>query len=484
MAESKSRRSAEASLNTQRRLKWSDPAALPQLLSSFLASRVQAGERLCVGLSGGRDSVVLLHALRALTAVGNLQGIQLSALHVHHGLSANADAWADFCSALCRAWDVPLSIERVKVPRDCGSGLEAAARRLRHAAFAACGADWIALAHHRDDQAETVLLNLLRGAGVDGARGMPAERLCNEADSSGARLIRPLLDAPRSLLDAYAAQHALRWIDDESNADTDFRRNFLRHDIMPRLTTHFPGSTAALARAATHFGDAAELLMELAEQDRQTLAPQGRIVIDKLNALAKQSPARARNLLRYELRRAAYGMPETRWIDEALKQLANVRADGATCIGFGQHESHVALHVYRGELHLIAPHPAAPEQAVHWQGEEALPWAGGKVRFIAQHGAGLSRAWLAENAADLRIARRSGRERLQLDAKRPRRTLKNLLQEAAIPPWERDRLPVLWCGETVVWVGGIGVDCRFACAPDEAGIAVAWDSAERAVDTD
>lgn len=451
MAARKSSRSADRSL----------AGDLTQTLAAFLESRLTPGERLCVALSGGRDSVVLLHALRHLPVP-----VELSALHVHHGLSANADTWADFCSTLCREWDIPLTLRHVKVPRDSGEGLEAAARRLRHAEFAGCGAHgvkWIALAHHRDDQAETVLLNLLRGAGVDGAGGMVAERAHG---TLGVRLIRPLLDVPCSALEAYAAAHGLVWIDDESNADTGFRRNYLRHEIMPRLAARFPGSDAALARAAAHFTEGAGLLTDLAEADRLVTAPNGRIEIARLKALPV---ARARNLLRHELRLAGSAAPDTRWIDEALRQLASERAEAVTCVSVGQHQ----LHAYRGEVHVVEVQPPAPEMPLLWKGEPRLPWAGGMLRFSEQRGAGLSRAQLA--AGDLRIVGRSGGERLQLDARRPRRTLRNLLQESAIPPWERERLPFLWCGDELVWIGALGADCRFTCAPGEPGLVVEWD---------
>jgi tRNA(Ile)-lysidine synthase len=431
-----------------------------QSLLVFFESRLTPGERLCVALSGGRDSVVLLHALFELALP-----VELTALHVHHGLSPNADAWVDFCGGLCADLGIPMTLRHVAVPRDTGSGLEAAARALRHAAFDECGANgtqWLALAHHRDDQAETVLLNLLRGAGVDGAAGMLAER---PHGASGVRLIRPLLDVPRAALEAYAASRNLLWIDDESNADTDFRRNYLRHEVMPRLAARFPGSDAALARAAAHFAEAADLLAELAAADRLLAAPAGRIEISRLKTL---STARARNLLRHELRLAGSPAPDTRWLDEALRQLGSERAEVATCVSVGRHQ----LHVYRGEVHVVAVSVPAPVAPFYWRGEAMLPWAGGELRFSETSAAGLSREKLA--AGELRIVARSGGERLQPDARRPRRTLRNLLQEAAIPPWERERLPFLWCGDELAWIGMLGVDCRFACAPGEPGLRIEW----------
>ena len=224
-----------------------------QSLARFFESRLTPGERLCVALSGGRDSVVLLHALHELT-LPTAFSVELTALHVHHGLSANADSWADFCRGLCADLGIPLTLRHVEVPRDTGSGLEAAARALRHAAFDECGGSgtkdangtqWLALAHHRDDQAETVLLNLLRGAGVDGAAGMLAER---PHGASGVRLIRPLLDVPRSVLEAYAASRNLRWIDDESNAKADRLLALMPVKVAPDLSKYLLSPMPGLLR--------------------------------------------------------------------------------------------------------------------------------------------------------------------------------------------------------------------------------------------
>lgn len=438
---------------------------LSSLLSAFLGARLAPGDRLCVALSGGRDSVVLLHALSRLAAAGRLPVplSALSALHVHHGLSPHADAWAAFCAAFCADCGVPLAVERVSVPRASGEGLEAAARRLRHRAFAACAADWLALAHHRDDQAETVLLNLLRGAGVAGAAGMLAER----PQPAGPALIRPLLDAARTAIDDYAATHGLSWIDDESNADTYFRRNFLRREIMPALAAHFPGAAPALARAASHFAEAAHLLDDLAALDRAALAaPDEALPLAAFNALA---PARARNLLRGELLAAGFRAPDTRWMDEALRQLARAGGAAETCMATADGE----LHVYRGRLYPVPRRAPLPEAPQCWAGEAELPWGDGCVRFVARTGAGIAQARLAQG--ELRLQVRMGGERLQPDARRPRRPLRKLLQEGAVPPWERGRLPYLWCGERLVWVGGFGVDAAFACPPGEAGIVPLWE---------
>jgi tRNA(Ile)-lysidine synthase len=443
-------------------------APLHTVLATFFAARLTPRSspwrpaRLCVGLSGGRDSVVLLHALSAMVASVELP-VTLSAVHVHHGLSANADAWADFCASFCRQCAVPLLIVRVDVPRESGEGPEAAARRMRHGVFAECAADWLALAHHRDDQAETVLLNLLRGAGIAGAAGMLAER----PQPRGPSLVRPLLDVPRTVLERYAAEHALRWMDDESNDDVHLRRNYLRHEVMPRLEEKFAGAVKSLGRAASHFAAASLLLDELAAIDRAALAsPSGRIGLPGFNAL---SGARAGNLLRFAWTGAGFRAPDTRWIAEALRQLAATTALSETCLATADGE----LHVYRGELHLIGHRPPVPDCPVPWSGEAELPWAGGRVRFVPVIGSGLRRTLLAAGALTLRA--RQGGERLQADAGRPRRSLRKLLQESAIPPWQRERLPLLWCGGRLAWVGGLGIDTALASRPGEAGILPVWD---------
>src|SRR5512147_3140271 len=217
--------------------------------AAVLAPLRLRGKRVAAGLSGGIDSVVLLHVLRGLAP---RFGYRLSAVHVNHGLSPNAGDWEKFCRALCLELEVPFTALRVKV-RKQRHGLEAAAREARRAALASVHADAIALGHHLDDQAETVLHNLLRGAGLAGASGMPAVGRLGRA-----RLLRPLLEVPRSAIRAYAAEHRLGWIEDESNADEGLTRNFIRRRVGPLLESKFPRWRESLARAARHFA-AAEL---------------------------------------------------------------------------------------------------------------------------------------------------------------------------------------------------------------------------------
>jgi tRNA(Ile)-lysidine synthase len=387
-----------------------DPAAAA---ARFLESLDVEGKKLAVGLSGGVDSVVLLHVLQRLQP---RLGYRLCAIHVHHGLSPHAGRWAAFCRKLCRELGVPLTVRRVKVERK-GRGLEAAARDARHGAFRKTSFDCIALAHQLDDQAETVLMNLLRGAGVRGASGMaPLARL------GGKTLLRPFLEVGRGAILAYARARQLPWVEDESNADAALTRNFVRLQLGPLIETRFPAWRASLSRAARHFA-------------RRELAA-GDLLRAYLREQGLQAPSEAR--LVEMLRQIASGAPGTR-----------LRHDGAT------------LRVYRGRL-LVDEDQMEGRRDFHtlaWRGERrlAIPALHGELRF--EPGEGIDAQHIRSKKLVVRL--RSGGERLQPDPRRPRRTLKNLFQEAGVPAWERDRLPLLFCGDELVWVAGLGVDARY-----------------------
>ena len=428
------------------------PLAAAQRLLRALDLR---GKTIVVGLSGGVDSTVLLHVLRALAPA---HGYALRAAHVHHGISPNADRWARFCRRMCREWSVPLTVRRVSVGSPRGKGLEGAAREVRRAALAAVRADAVAFAHQLDDQAETVLLSLLRGAGVRGASGMPA------LGKLGTKpLLRPLLGVARAELLGYARSNGLQWIEDESNRDPVHARGFLRLRVTPLLEQRYPRWRQALARAARHFAEADALLRELAQAQRAD-----RLRLADLRS--RPAPA-ARLLLREHL--AAHGLrpPTTRRLADMLSQLT--RAAAGARVEFA-HDGAI-LRAYRGELCVERLAPAASALGpVRWTGERriALPALGGEMRFRRVRGAGVALAKLQGKPVQLRL--RHGGERLQPDSRRPRRTLKNLFQEAGVPPWRRDRLPLLFCGEDLVWVPGLGVDARYRACAGAPGLQPEW----------
>lgn len=422
----------------------------------MLARRVAPQARLVLALSGGLDSVVLLHVLQALR---DRHPFLLRAVHVHHGLSPHADAWADFCVRLCASLSVELDVHRVRIARDDEAGLEAAARRERQHVFAALDADWVLTAHHRNDQAETLLLQLLRGAGPKGLAAMPEAQ---RRPGWQAAHLRPLLGESRAGIHRYAQANDLAWVEDESNLDFRFRRNALRQQIMPGLAEHFPGADLILARAAALQAEAAGLLDDLAQLDAATAIDGNRL---DCAALARLPLPRARNLLRHFIGQHGQSMPSVRRLNEALHQLLEARHDARVSLKLARMD----LVRFRGGAYL-APRAPARAEPVRWHGEPRLqvPAAGVSVRFDRVVGAGLKRAALESAVVTLGV--RQGGERLRLHPGGPHRSLKNLLQEHVIPPWQRDRLPLLWCDGRLVWAAGIGFEPDALAAPGEPGV--------------
>ena len=405
---------------------------------------------------------MLTHVLAGLQ--GEL-GIKVGAMHVRHGLVAGSEAWSDTCSGLCGLLDVPLTVCEVQVDRAHPGGLEAAAREARRAALLN-GLDGgvLALAHHRDDQAETILFRALRGTGVMGLAGM--HEAVNVA--AGGRIWRPFLGVPRSVLHAYAVRYGLRWVDDPSNTDTAFSRNFLRNEILPQLEGRFVGASANLARLGRLAGEAEGLLEEFADSDLESLRIPGCAQMLRLPALGLSS-ARLRNVLRRLLVLTGASMPAEARLREAERQFREEAAASGSRILVGD----VALCIYRERWWLEAA--AAPVEVAEcrpWRGEAALSWAGGVLEFGAASGQGLSVSLVM---ADLcRVGRRTPAARMRLHVGGPSRSLKNLLQEAGIPPWLRGAVPMLWVGERLAWVAGVGVAAEFRCPPGEAGILPRW----------
>lgn len=288
-----------------------------------ITEHVVPGQTLVVGLSGGRDSITLLHCLLRIRNTATTAAFHLKALHVHHALSDNADRWEEFCRRTCANWQVSISVERVSVEANSPDGLEGAARRARHGAFARSKADWIVLAHNRGDQAETLLFNLLRGAGLAGAAAMSPARH---------HLLRPLLGVSRTDITAYAHAQGLAWIEDESNADTRLSRNYLRHEVLAPLSGRFPAAEKNLAAAASRFDEAKYLLDTLARIDLGVNPGTFPVPIDVLAGLTE---ARGRNVLRYLLQHMGIGIPSEERLGEALRQLVDAGLDRHPRVRFG-----------------------------------------------------------------------------------------------------------------------------------------------------
>jgi tRNA(Ile)-lysidine synthase len=407
------------------------------------------------------DSVVLLHLLHKLSPRFSWK---LSALHVHHGISPNADSWAYFCAQLCNRYNISLQIEHVNImPMRDQHGVEAAARKLRHDAFSKQACDFVVLAHHADDQAETLLLQLLRGAGVKGAAAMP---ILKPGTAMIHKILRPLLEIQRRSLLDYAQQNELHWIEDESNTDTYYPRNFLRQRVLPLLEEKFPSYRDTLVRSSQHFAEAAELLDELAQQDAQGWDTSSPIEILLLQTLTRP---RAKNLLRFVLQNCGAPMPPVKLLDELLRQLLDAKEDTDLCIEYGGWQ----VRCYQNKAYVLRELVNFdPDIRQIWQGESELAWPASNLclQFNQTQGQGMSLKKLQSAPVTFRL--RSGGEKLRPFLNAPTRSLKNLLQEHKVPPWMRERLPLMFCGDELVCVVGVAIAANYYAEPDETGLLV------------
>lgn len=416
---------------------------------------------LAVGFSGGLDSSVLLHRL---AADAGLRARGLRALHVDHGLHADAASWAAHCRATCDAIGIALDILRVRVDTQAGLGLEGAARAARHAAFAgALGTgEILTLAHHRDDQAETFLLRALRASGVDGLAAMRPWR----AYPPG-WLWRPLLDVPRSQLLAYAQAHGLQWIEDPSNARDDIDRNLLRHQVLPLIRQRWPHVDAAFARAATLQADSADLL---AQDDARLLAEASAGDPQRLDvAILRSLPAaRVARLLR--LWTATLGLPALP--AQGLRRIASdllvdTPGDDAR---FAWRDA--CIRRWRGWLHADSCQPPLPpDLLMTWAPDTPLTLPGGDILSMP------SSAPLPAGTVFI-VHARSGGERITLAGRRHSHALKHVLQDAGIPPWMRARLPLLSTptGELLA-AGDLVSSASFADWLERHGAQLSWQRA-------
>lgn len=432
-------------------------------LEETLHAHVKPNDHLIVALSGGIDSVVLLDAL---VNYSKPMRFSLSAVHVNHGISENASYWSEFCSQLCSTINVPISFTQLNVKGALGQSLEAAARDARYQVFNHLTADYVVLAQHKDDQAETLFLQLLRGAGVKGLAAMPVIR--KQVSDTAPQILRPLLQVSRREIENYANQNQLSWVEDESNENTRFNRNFLRHEIFPQLKKRYPSYKTTFSRTSRHLAEASGLLDELATLDKNNCSQADKLQIDRL---AQLSLPRAKNLLRFIFSQQGVTLPSTVKLENLLHQLLSSRSDNKLKIPLDNLE----IRCYQGAINIIPKKIAFHEKLlVTWRGEEqlALKQLNGFINFEHTKDTGINLQKLSQHPVTIRL--RHGGEHFQPHSKRPRRSLKNMLYEAAIPPWERSTLPLLFSGKQLVWVPGIGIDCEFQVIPGEFGLNPTW----------
>ncbi len=429
------------------------PAALQDVLEKRLGLPLTTS--FVVAYSGGRDSHALLHALHAL-------GVPLRAVHVDHQLQPSSREWSEHCVRICAALSVRCVVERIEIHPTGEESIEAAARRLRYQRLAAQmrAGEILLTAHHEDDQAETVLLVLLRGSGAHGLAAMPAV-----TEFGPGRHARPLLDFSRAAITAYAEREKLSWVEDTSNRDQRMSRNFLRAQILPLLEQRWPAAARVIARAAAHGAETAALLDEIAHADLSTCGKNDGVRL-ALTPLQQLSPARQRNLLRYWIRHNGFHAPSAQHLDQILEQVNRPSRSGLACVDWPGTE----VHRYRDQLTIQARAPS-PDHALElrWQPPATvrIPDIGLNLRAVAVAGEGLSQTRLAQVPLTVRL--RQGGEVCQLVGREHHHKLKKLLQQAGVPPWERQRLPLIYAGDELAAVGDRWVCAPFAAQANEAG---------------
>jgi tRNA(Ile)-lysidine synthase len=408
-------------------------------LARRLAALLPANVEFCVALSGGLDSVALLTALAGQARV--------RAIHVNHGLHPNAKRWSAHCRALCAKLKVPLTVVTTQVSRRRGESLEAEARKARYAVFAARlrAGEALLTAHHEDDQLETVLLQLLRGAGVAGLSGMPE---CVPFASGW--LARPLLSRTRAELEAWVRSRGVEWIEDDTNADERLDRNYLRRQVLPLVRARWPSAAATVARSARHAAEAKGLLDALARADVESAADGAALCVTRLRSL---DAPRRRNALRFWIARSGHRLPDAARLEEIVGALLEARAD-----------ANPVVRRHGGRLTIDAATTATPAGESRWSWRTARELAipgGGSLTLRPDPKGRLDLDVLPET---LTLRPRRGGERLRPRAAGRTRTLKALLQEEKIPAHARAELPLLFAGEQLIAVADLWVDASVQAA--------------------
>ena len=414
--------------------------------------------RWLVAFSGGIDSTVLLHAL--CRAAERDPG-KIIAIHINHGLHPDAAAWAEHCRRITDELGITLISSQVRIDENSGGGPEAAAREARYAVLQteARRGDCVLSAHHEDDQAETLLLNLMRGSGLAGLAGIGAVQGFGRG-----RLLRPLLGMPGDAIEAYADRHKLVWIDDPSNEDLRFDRNFLRREIVPRLAARWPAVAARLSQSADLAGEASGLLRDLADID---IAAAGSAKRLDIGALLSLGTARQRNLLRRAVSLCGLPPPPATRLYQAVHELIPARKDAQPLVAWQGAE----LRRYRDHLHVmptLSDSPGEPAQLLRPDMSLDLGPGMGHLLLSPAANGGIDPRLAT---AGLQVRYRRGGEAIRPAGHEITHKLKKLLQQEGIVPWMRERLPLLYAGDKLVavaelWIAG---ECSH---PD--GYGVTW----------
>lgn len=440
-----------------------------QLIQTVHASLPEGNPTILIGLSGGLDSCVLLDILYRIRQTIQ-PTLQLKALHVNHHISPHAPEWAFFCQSKCEHYHIPCEIISVNCSRQGGESLEEVARIKRYEAYSRYPQACVALAHHLDDQVETFFIQLLRGSGVQGLSGMPLARSFNKTQ----QLWRPLLTISRETLADYARAQALSWIEDESNQNTTYLRNFFRHDILPLVEKRIPAYRQIIARTQKHLQEAHCILETICQEDFSRFYSTEKKALDifTFQAFFAVAPQRARQALRTLLNQLLTRPLNTQQFEELLKQLQHYHAESHLTMEYHA----TCLMAYQKWLYFLPRTPFLIEDMTTWgtswdyQSQPTLHLAALHLDFRfeimtyteAKHHYASHFLWdLATIPPVFDLKMRTGQETLKLATNRPRRTLKQHYQSAKIPPYFRTRIPLLYAETQLCFVPFIGVASHY-----------------------
>ncbi len=428
-----------------------------------ILSEYPDAETCWIAYSGGLDSLVLLHVL---ASIQDKIKTKLVAVHINHGISKDADLWVKHCQDKCASYAIELQTFSIDLSDKSDKGTEAFAREKRYEVLGnlISSHDLLLTAHHMDDQLETILLQLLRGSGPDGLVGMPQAR-----EFSKGILLRPLIDYSREEIHDYALSESLSWVEDESNKSNKYDRNFLRNKIIPELLTRWPGALKTVQRAAKHQAEARSLINEIAGNDLDVVCDSEYIKLD-LSGFDNLSGIRKKNVLRAWIKKNKLETPNARIIEKIITEVVHANIDRNPCVKWKGGE----IRRYRGYLYImksLPPHDV--EMSKPWNLEETLELTSGCLKAIFGKGHGIKKDMLSNNIVEIRY--RQGGEQIKLPGRKETHDLKKLFQEHGVPPWIRDRIPIIYYENKLIAVADFWIESKYAASESEAAWQIIWE---------
>ena len=441
---------------------------ISQVVESVLNSLTKLNDvnRYLVAFSGGIDSYVLLHVLASQRH--QLNDADLQAVHINHALNINSDQWATRCQAMCEQLKVGfVGIDVDATPRP-GESPEARARTVRYEAISRLirPGDCLLTAHHQDDQVETLLLQLMRGSGPKGLSAMPEVSTFNSG-----LIARPLINVRREAIQAYAVKHQLKWIDDDSNRDIKFDRNFIRHEIIPKLQQRWPSLSQTVSRSARYCAEATEILESSARKAIEKITPYGGEALP-ITALQQYSIAEQKNILRYWFQLRGLKTPSSSQLDQVIGQVMTAAVDATPRLTWEGSE----VRRYRDKLYALIPLKDIDlENPIEWNLEQPLEVDSvGTLNIIEGVGDGIAKKYVKTNV--LTVNFRQGGESIQPVGRREKHALKKLFQETGVPPWVRERTPLIFIEGELAVVGEMFVSAKFHAREGEDSYIFQWKS--------